>query len=79
MPSYGLPTNPSIEIISEIHKIYDLNFECVGNSDIINKRRSEIAKLLERFRQKPIAHTAVVYSIFLRQYNIICNNQNLLQ
>jgi hypothetical protein len=27
MPSYGLLTNPSIEIISEISKIYDLNFD----------------------------------------------------
>src|ERR687883_612334 len=38
MPSYGLLTNPSI--------------------DIINKRRDEIVKLLERFKRKPIAHTA---------------------
>jgi sugar phosphate isomerase/epimerase len=66
MPSYGLLTNPSIEITSEINKIYDLNFdyaeigiegpEC--NPDIINKKRGEIVKLLERFKQKPIAHTA---------------------
>ena len=47
MPSYGLLTNPSNDIISEISKIYDLNFEYVeigiewpeGNSGIINKRK----------------------------------------
>jgi hypothetical protein len=45
MPSYGLPTNPSIEIISEISRIYELNFEYAeigiegseGNPEIINK------------------------------------------
>src|SRR5919198_5572007 len=66
MPSYGLLTNPSIEIISEISKIYDLNFDYAeigvegpeGNPDIINKRKREIIKLLEKFKQKPIAHTA---------------------
>jgi sugar phosphate isomerase/epimerase len=29
-----------------------------GNPDIINKDKHEIVKLLERFKQKPIAHTA---------------------
>jgi sugar phosphate isomerase/epimerase len=66
MPSYGLPTNPSIEIISEISRIYELNFEYAeidiegpeANSDIINKRKDEIVKLLDRFKQKPIGHTA---------------------
>ena len=67
MPSYGLLTNPSIEITSEIRKIYDLNFDYVeigiegpeGNPDIINKKKKdEIVKLLELFKQKPIAHTA---------------------
>ncbi len=68
MPSYGLLTNPSIELISEISKIYDLNFDYVeigiegpeGNPDIINKKKNKdvIKKLLERFKQKPIAHTA---------------------
>jgi sugar phosphate isomerase/epimerase len=66
MPSYGLPTNPSIEIISEISKIYELNFEYAeidiegpeGNPDIINKRKDEIVKLLQGFKQKPIGHTA---------------------
>jgi hypothetical protein len=63
MPSYGLLTNPSNDIISEISKMYDLNFEYVekgiegpeGNPDIINKKKDEIIKLLERFKQKPIA------------------------
>ena len=66
MPSYGLLTNPSTDIISEITKIYDLNFDYVeigiegpeGNPDIINKRRDEILKLLDQFKQKPIGHTA---------------------
>ena len=67
MPSYGLLTNPSIEIISEISKIYDLNFDYAeigiegpeGNPDIINnKKKKDIVKLLQKFKQKPIGHTA---------------------
>jgi hypothetical protein len=45
MPVYGLLTNPSHELISEISKIYDLSFDYVeigiegpeGNPDIINQ------------------------------------------
>jgi hypothetical protein len=66
MPSYGLPTNPSIEILSEISKIYELGFEYAeigiegpeGNPEIINKRKDEIVKLLQVFKQKPVGHTA---------------------
>ena len=66
MPSYGLLTNPSIEITNEIRKIHELNFDYAeigiespeGNPDIINKKRHEIVKLLEGFKQKPIGHTA---------------------
>ncbi len=66
MPSYGLLTNPSNEIIKEIINIRHLNFEYVeigiegpeGNPDIINKKNDEILNLLERFKQKPIGHTA---------------------
>ena len=66
MPSYGLLTNPSNEILSEISKIYDLNFEYVelgiegpeGNPQIINKKKNEIVGLLQKFKCKPIAHTA---------------------
>jgi sugar phosphate isomerase/epimerase len=66
MPSYGLLTNPSNEIISEIAKIYELNFDYAeigiegpeGNPDIINKKKHEIVELLQRFKQKPIGHTA---------------------
>jgi sugar phosphate isomerase/epimerase len=68
MPSFGLLTNPSIELISEISKIYDLNFDYVeigiegpeGDPVIINKKKKKdvIKNLLERFKQKPIAHTA---------------------
>jgi len=66
MPSYGLLTNPSNEILSEIRKISGLNFEYVeigiegpeGNPHILNKKKKEIAKLLQKFKQKPIGHTA---------------------
>ncbi len=66
MPSYGLLTNPSNAIISEINKIYDLDFDYVeigiegpeGNPDVIKNKTDEITKLLKRFKQKPIAHTA---------------------
>ena len=66
MPSYGLLTNPSNEMIREIIKIYELNFEYVeigiegpeGNPDVIDKNKDEIVTLLRRFKQKPIAHTA---------------------
>lgn len=66
MPAYGLLTNPSKEIISEISKVYELNFDYVeigiegpeGNPDTINKKKDEIAKMLQRFKQKPIGHTA---------------------
>jgi sugar phosphate isomerase/epimerase len=66
MPSYGLLTNPSNDIISEISKICDLNFDYIeigiegpeGNPNIIKKKKDEIVKLLKDFKQKPIAHTA---------------------
>jgi len=66
MLSYGLLTNPSNEILSEINKIYDLNFDYAelgiegpeGNPQIINNKKNEIARLLQKFRQKPIGHTA---------------------
>ena len=66
MPAYGLLTNPSNEIISEISKVYELNFDYVeigiegpeGNPDIITKKKDEITKMLQRFKQKPIGHTA---------------------
>jgi hypothetical protein len=61
-----LLTNPSNEILSEISKIYDLNFEYVelgiegpeGNPQLINKKKNEIVRLLQKFKHKPIAHTA---------------------
>jgi hypothetical protein len=54
MPSHGLLTNPSNEIISEISKIYELNFEYAeigiegseANPKIINKKKDETVKLL---------------------------------
>jgi sugar phosphate isomerase/epimerase len=52
--------------LSEVNKTYELNFDYVevgiegpeGNPQIINKKRDEIVKLLQRFKQKPIGHTA---------------------
>jgi sugar phosphate isomerase/epimerase len=66
MPSYGLLTNPSNEIQSEIARIYELGFDYVeiaiegpeGNPLLINKKKNEIVNLIKKFRQKPIAHTA---------------------
>lgn len=66
MPFYGSLTNPSKEIRNEIAVIYELGFDYVeiaiegpeGNPQIINKNRHEIVNLLEKFKQKPIAHTA---------------------
>ncbi len=66
MPLYGLLTNPSNEIIREISKIYELNFEYAeigiegpeGNPDIIDKKKNELIELLQRFKHKPIGHTA---------------------
>ena len=66
MLSYGLLTNPSNDILSEISKIYDLNFDYAelgiegpeGNPQIINKKKNEIARLLQKFKQRPIGHTA---------------------
>jgi sugar phosphate isomerase/epimerase len=66
MPYYGLLTNPSNEILAEINKIYQLGFDFVeiaiegpeGNPKLINKNKSEIIKLIQKFNQKPIGHTA---------------------
>src|SRR5918996_819569 len=66
MPSYGLLTNPSNEILDEITNIHDLNFEYVemgiegpeGNPLIIEKKKNEILNLLQKFKEKPIGHTA---------------------
>jgi sugar phosphate isomerase/epimerase len=66
MPSYGLLTNPSNEILAEINKTYQLGFDFVeiaiegpeGNPKLIDKNKSEITKLIQKFNQKPIGHTA---------------------
>jgi hypothetical protein len=66
MPFYGLLTNPSNEILDEINKVYELEFEYAeigiegpeGNPLIIEKKKKEILKLLQKFKQKPIGHTA---------------------
>ena len=63
MPSYGLLTNPSIELISEISKIYDLNFDYVeigiegpeGNPVIINnKKKKDVIKTCLRNSSKSL-------------------------
>ena len=54
MPSYGLLTNPSNEILAEINKIYQLGFDFVeiaiegpeGNPKLIDKNKNEITKLI---------------------------------
>lgn len=66
MPTFGFPTNPSQEILTEIKKIYELNFEYAeidiegpeGNPTNLNNNKKEIIKLLQRFKQKSIGHTA---------------------
>ncbi len=66
MPSYGLLTNPSNEILSEINKIYESGFDYVeiaiegpeGNPKLIDRNKNEITKLVRKFDQKPIGHTA---------------------
>lgn len=60
MPYYGMLTNPSNGILSEISKIQELNFEYVeigiegpeGDPRIINKEKNEIMRLLNNFKQK---------------------------
>jgi hypothetical protein len=59
MISYGLLTNPSNDILSEISKIYDLNFDYAelgiegpeGNPQIINKKRNEISRLFQKLSE----------------------------
>jgi len=66
MPSYGMLTNPSNEILDEITKIHDLDFEYVevgiegpeGNPLIIERKKNEILNQLQKFKGKPIGHTA---------------------
>ena len=60
MVSYGLLTNPSNEIISEISKIYELNFDYAeigiegpeGNPDMINKKKDENSKTASEIQAK---------------------------
>jgi hypothetical protein len=58
MPTYGLLTNPSNEILGEISDIHDLDFDYVevgiegpeGNPIIIEKERNEILSLFQKFK-----------------------------
>src|ERR671918_2769021 len=62
---YGLLTNPSNEILDEIVKAYELDFEYVevgiegpeGHPLMIKKKKDNILNLLQKFSHKPIAHT----------------------
>lgn len=66
MSFYGLLTNPSNEILDEIRKIYDLDFEYVeigiegpeGNPQTIDMKKKEILNLIQKFDHRPIGHTA---------------------
>ena len=66
MPTFGFPTNPSHEILGEIKKISELNFEYAEidiegpecNPEILNKNKKEIIKLLQKFKQRSVCHTA---------------------
>jgi sugar phosphate isomerase/epimerase len=66
MPTYGLLTNPSNEILGEISDIHELDFDYVevgiegpeGNPIIIEKERNEILSLFQKFKGTPIGHTA---------------------
>jgi sugar phosphate isomerase/epimerase len=65
VPHYGLLTNPSNEILAEIMKAYELDFEYVevgiegpeGHPLMIKKKKDNILNLLQKFSHKPIAHT----------------------
>jgi sugar phosphate isomerase/epimerase len=66
IPKLGLLTNPSIDILKEINDISKLHFDYVeigiegpeGNPQILENKRFKIIKLLNKFKVKPIGHTA---------------------
>ena len=63
MLCYGLLTNPSNEILGEITKAYELDFEYVeigiegpqGNPLIIEKKKNEILELLQNLNKSQLA------------------------
>lgn len=65
MAHFGLLTNPSNELLSEIRNILFQGFEYVevaiegpeGSPQILIDKRNEIARLLDKFELKPIGHT----------------------
>jgi sugar phosphate isomerase/epimerase len=71
MPAYGLLTNPSREILGEIKRIHDLGFDYPeiaiegpeGNPLLISRKKNEIVKLFEKFKEKPIGHTAYWFDL----------------
>jgi sugar phosphate isomerase/epimerase len=71
MPTYGLLTNPSKEILAELSKIYDLGFDYPevaiegpeGNPLLINRKKNDMIRLFEKFKEKPIGHTAYWFDL----------------
>lgn len=65
MPHFGLLTNPSNELLSEIRKIHLLGFEYAeiaiegpeGSPQVLIDRRIGITRLLQKFGLRPIGHT----------------------
>ena len=65
MPHFGLLTNPSNELLSEIRNIFLLGLEYVeiaiegpeGSPQVLVDNCTSIKKLLEKFELKPIGHT----------------------
>lgn len=66
MPSFGLLTNPSIEILREIRDIHALGLDYVeigiespeGSADILQRKCAKIMKLLRGFKVRAIGHTS---------------------
>ncbi|MFQ5968993.1 MAG: sugar phosphate isomerase/epimerase family protein [Nitrososphaerales archaeon] len=65
-PSFGLATNPSIEILKEIRTIQRMGIDYVeigieapeGKPQVLQRKMPQIMKLLKAFKTKPIGHTA---------------------
>ena len=65
MPHFGLLTNPSNELLSEIRNIHLLGFEYAeiaiegpeGSPQVLIDRRIGITRLLQKFGLRPIGHT----------------------
>jgi sugar phosphate isomerase/epimerase len=64
-PKYGMMTNPSRDIVSEIQSARRMGFDYVelemeipeGHHDILKNRKGEILKALKEFDKPPVGHT----------------------